>query len=264
MKVLKIAGMSILALGLVLGIALPVLASGSASPQASNILPELLRGKVVSIDEDQASFIIQSGEQKLAISVNDGTKYFKLYVPGRLVALVRHRMQLMQPEVQQEIRVIEPAIPMKLKALNQMPQLKDMDVVKQHLDLRRLRFLGEEATFDDIAVGTHVAVRAEWAENSYLAKTVIIIKPTTYARVIGIVSNINEKAMEIAIEPLSSSSAEDGESILAYDRHTIFILRGTPGLQEGEKVVAIYMEKEDVTLLAKRVMAGVEPLELDQ
>jgi len=173
-------------------------------------------------------------------------------------------MQLMQPEVQQEIRVIESAIPMKLKALNQMPQLKDMDVVKQHLNLRRLSFFGEEATFGDIAVDDRVVVRAVWEENSYLAKIVIIIKPTTYARVIGTVSNINEAAMEIAIEPLSSSSAEDGEITLAYDSHTVFILRGTPGLQEGEKVVAIYMEKEDGTLLAKRVMSGAEPLELAQ
>ena len=83
-----------------------------------------------------------------------------------------------------------------------------------------------------------------WGENSYLAKTVVIMKPTAYARVIGTVSNISEAAMEIAIEPLSSSSAEDGEIILAYDNHTTFILRGTPGLQEGKKVVAIYGESQ--------------------
>lgn len=257
MKVLKIAGMSILALGLVLGIALPALAaSGLASPQASNISPEVLRGRVVSIEEE--SFGIQSGEQKLAISVNGDTKYFKLHVPGRLVALVRHRMQLMQPEVQQEIRVVEPAI-------NQVPQLRNMDILKhQRPNLKRLSFFGEEATFGDIAVGDRVVVRAVREEDSYLAKIVIIIKPTTYARVIGTVSNINEAAMKITIEPLSSSSAEDGKIILTYDSHTIFILRGTPSLQEGEKVVAIYMEKEDGTLLAKRVMAGAEPLELAQ
>jgi len=103
-----------------------------------------------------------------------------------------------------------------------------------------------------------------WREDSYLAKIVVIIKPTTYARVSGTVFNINEAAMEITIEPLSSSNAEDGEITLAYDSHTVFILRGTPGLQEGEKVVAIYMEKDDSTLLAKRVMAVVEPLELAQ
>lgn len=264
MKVLKIAGVSILALGLVLGVALPALAaSDSASLQASNILPEVLKGRVISIDEEY--FVIQSGEQELAISVNGDTKYFRLYVPERLVALARHRMQLMQPEVQQETRVIESAIPMKLKALSQMLQLKNMDIVKQHLDLKRLRFFGEEATFDDIAVGAHVAVRAVWEENSYLAKTVIIMKPTTYARVSGTVSDIDESSNEITIEPLSSSSTEDEEIILAYDSRTVFILRGTPSLQEGERVVAIYMEKEDGTLLAKRVtVAGAELLELAQ
>jgi len=253
MKVLKIAGVSILALGLVLGVALPGLAaSDSASLQASNILPEVLRGHVVSIEETQGFFVIQSGEQKLTISVDDDTKYFRLYVPERLTALLRHRMQL---EVQIE------------SVINQMPQLKKraMEILKhQRPNLKRLRCLGEEATFGDIAVGDRVAVRAVWGENSYLAKTVVIMKPTTYARVSGTVSNIDEANMEIAIEPLSSSSAEDGEITLAYDSHTIFILRGTPGLQEGKKVVAIYMERGDSTLLAKRVMSGVEPLELAQ
>ena len=169
--------------------------------------------------------------------------------------MVRHRMQL---EVQQEIRVIESAI-------NQVSQLKDREILKhQRPNLKRLRFFGEEATFDDIAVGDRIAVRSVWREDSYLAKIVVIIKPTTYARVNGTVFNINEAAMEITIEPLSSSNAEDGEITLAYDSHTVFILRGTPGLQEGEKVVAIYMEKDDSTLLAKRVMAVVEPLELAQ
>lgn len=254
--------MSILAFGLVLGVALPALAaSDSTSLQASNILPEVLRGRVISIDEE--SFVIQSGEQKLTISVNGDTKYFRLYVPGRLVALVRHRMQLMQPEVQQETGVIESAVPMKLKAVNRMPQLKNMNIVKQHLDLKRLRCFGEEATFGDITVGDRVAVRAVWEENSYLAKIVIIMKPTTYARVSGTISATDESSIEITIESLSSS--EDGEITLVYDSRTIFILRGTPSLQEGERVVAIYMEKEDGTLLAKRVtVAGAELLELAQ
>ncbi len=252
MKVLKIAGMSILALGLVLGVAVPGLAASySALPQAGNMPPEVLRGRVVSIDEE--SFVIHSHEQKLVISVNGDTKYFKLYVPRRLVALVQHRMQLMQPEIQQEIRVKE-------SARNQMPQLKKrtMDILKHQPNLKQLRFLGEETTFGDIAVGDRVTVRAVWGEDSYLAKAVVIIKPTTYAHVIGTISNIDEAAMEITIEPLSSSSAEDGGIILAYDSHTIFILRGTPGLQESDKVVAIYMERDDGTLLAKRVMSGVE------
>jgi len=265
-KFLKIAGVSILALSLVLGITLPVLAaSDSASLQDSNILPEVLKGRVVSIDKDKKYFVIQSGEQKLTISVNDDTKYFILYTPGKLVAMVQHRMQLMQPEVQQETGVIESAIPMKLEALSRMPQLKNVDIVKQHPGLKRLRFFGEEANFDDIVIGAHVAVRAVWEENSYLAKIVIIMKPTTYARVSGTISDIDESTKEITIEPLLSSSTEDELIILVYDSHTIFILRGTPSLQEGERVVAIYMEKEDGTMLAKKVtVAGAELLELAQ
>ncbi|HEX74460.1 MAG TPA: hypothetical protein G4N93_04850 [Dehalococcoidia bacterium] len=253
MKISTIAGVSILALGLVLGIALPGLAASDSAPlQASDIPTEVLRGKVVSIDKGQESFIIQSGEQNPSISVNNDTRYFKLYVPGRLVALVRHRMQLKQPEVQID------------SAINQMSQLKKraMDMLKQQPNLKQLRFLGEKATFGDIAVGTHVALRAVGGENSYLAKTVVIMKPTTYARVSGTVFNINKAAMQITISPLSSPSAEDGDVTLTYNSHTIFVLCGTPGLQEGEKVVAIYVERDDGTLLAKRVRLGVEPFEL--
>ena len=260
MKVLKIAGVAIIALGLVLGVALPGLAaSDSALPQTSNVPPEVLRGKVVTIDKNQNFFVIQCRGLELTVSVSNDTKYFKLYVPGRLVALVQHRMQLMQPEIRQEIRVMESAI-------NRMPQLKKraMDILKQQPNLPQLRFLGEERCFLDCWACHRVAVRAVWGEDSYLAKTVVIMKPTTYTRVSGTVSNIDESAMKITIEPLSSSSAEDGKIILAYDSRTIFVLRGTPGLQEGEKVVAIYMERDDDTLLAKRVMSGVELLELAQ
>ncbi len=93
MQVLKIAGVSILALGLVLGVALPGLAApGSAPPQASDMPPKVLRGKVASIEENQ-EFVIQSGEQELTISVDDDTKYYKLCVPGRIVSLAWHRME---------------------------------------------------------------------------------------------------------------------------------------------------------------------------
>jgi len=281
MKVLKIAAVSILALGLVLGVALPGLAaSDSASLQAGNIPCEVLRGRVVSIDDDQ-EFVIQSGEQELTISVNGDTRYFKLCVPGRIVALAQYLKQW-RHQNQEELGASaghqmgmghqnQKALgalaqhQMKLRLQNQIPQPGNVDMPElKPPNLKQLRCLGEEATFGDIAVGDRVAVRAVWGEDSYLAKTVVIMKPTTYARVSGTVSNIDEANMEIAIEPLSSSSAEDGEIILAYDSHTTFSLRGTPGLQQGERVVAIYMERDDGTLLAKRVMSGVELLELAQ
>ena len=234
MKVLKIAAVSILALGLVLGVALPGLAaSDSASLQASNILPEVLRGRVVSIDENQEFLVIQSGEQKLAISVNDHTKYFKLYVPRSLVALVQHRMQLMQPEVQ-----IEPVI-------NQMPQLKKraMEILKhQRPNLKRLSF------FSDMTIGDRVAVSAVWGEDSYLAKTVVIMKPTTYARVSGTITDISLVNRTIAIAPADGSN----DIILNYNEKTGFILRGTTELEEAQSAHAVYDEE----MTAKVILAG--------
>ena len=127
MKVLKIAGVSILALGLVLGIALPGLAaSDSASLQASNILPEVLRGRVVSIDDDQEFFVIQSGEQELTISVDDDTKYFRLCVPERIVALAQYLKQW-RHQNQEELGA-SAGHQMRLRLQNQIPQPGNVDM----------------------------------------------------------------------------------------------------------------------------------------
>ncbi len=219
-----------LALGLVLGVALPVLASGLASPEAGNILPEVLRGRVVSIHENQESFVIQSGEQKLAISVNDHTKYFKVLIPRKVAVLARYR-----------------------------PELKRQNQEKLELAERFRRFT-QKVTFDDITIGARVAVRAVPGEDNPLAKLVLIIEPTTYKHVIGTITDISLVNRTIAIAPADGSN----DIVLNYNEKTGFILRGTPGLQEGGRVVAIYMEKDGSTLLAKRVLAGAEPFELAQ
>jgi len=94
MQVLKIAGASILALGLILGLALPGLAAPEvALPWADDFQARIVKGEVLEVREADREFDIQSGEEELPISVNSDTKYYKLCVPGRIVSLARHWMQ---------------------------------------------------------------------------------------------------------------------------------------------------------------------------
>ncbi|MDH5695487.1 MAG: hypothetical protein OEZ00_02600 [Dehalococcoidia bacterium] len=263
MKVLKIAGMSILALGLVLGIALPVLAApDSASPQASNMLPKVLKGKVVSIDENQEYFVIQSGEQELTILVDNDTKYYKLSVPGRIVALAQHRVES-RHQNQEELEA--PACPQMKFRLRDQQQMKgssqyqiklrpqnhpgnvDAPELKQ-TNLKRLHPLGDEAEFSDIAVGDKVAVWIPAGEDGYLAGRVLIIEPVTYARVSGTIIVVSPEDGTIAIAP------DDGEAItLYYNEGTVFILKGVIQVETGQSALAIY---DSDNMIAKRVVVN--------
>jgi hypothetical protein len=229
MKVLTIAGVSIIALSLVLGTAFPVLATSDlALRQASDIHPKMLAGHVISLDDNQGFFVIQCRGIELTVLVNADTQYFKVLIPRKVAALARYR-----------------------------PELKRQNQEKLEL-VERFRRFTQKATFDDIAVGAGVAVRAVPGEDNPLAKLVLIIEPTTYKRVIGTITDVSLVNKTITIAPADGNN----DIILNYNEKTGFILRGTPSLQKDERVVAIYMEKDDGTLLAKRVMAGVEPLEL--
>ncbi len=231
-KVLTIAGVSILALGLVLGLALPALAAPPAwaRPGADDSQIMVVKGKVLSVDEEkQEYFVIQSGEQELTISVDGDIKYFKLCVPVRIVALARHRMGL--------------------RLHNQIPQLDDGDMPKlQRAKLKRLRLFGEGAEFGDIAVGDRVAVWLAPEENN-LAERVLIIKPTTYARVSGTISvSLEEKTVTIA--------PDDGVAVtLDYNEGTVFILNGFIAVEEGQYAHAIY---DSDNMVAKRVVVYQE------
>ena len=110
--------------------------------------------------------------------------------------------------------------------------------------------LAEEATFDDIAVGTQVVVRAVPAEDSPVAKLVIIIKPTGYGCILGTITDISPEDKTITIDPID----EDGEIILSYSEGTRFILRGITELEEGQLIRAVY----DEDMIAKVVFVPVE------
>jgi hypothetical protein len=221
-KVLIIAGVSVLALGLILGLALPALA---ATPWADDSQTRVVRGKVISVDDQE--FVIQSGEQELTISVYSNTKYFKLCVPGRIMALARHQVEL--------------------RAQDQLPPPEDVGMPRlQRARLRLLHHLGEEAEFSDIEVGDRVVVRLAPEENN-LAQRVLIIKPTTYAHVSGTITDIPQSAITI--------TPADGEPVtLSYNESTEFVLNGFIAVEEGQYARAIY---DSDNMVAKRVAVSL-------
>ncbi len=288
LKALKIAVLLTLAAGLVVGLALPGLAaSDEAVPETEwKPLPRILRGVVDTVDdENQEFFTVQVGERSVEIEVDEATRYFRLNVPRKLVAQLRHRMAPMLSEGQERAELTaKPTMPRKLRAVDQAPSLamgrasKNRALLQvenrglapnllpaglgkekpKHLqgNLKWLRQFGEKATFDDMAVGDRVVVGVAPGNGKPLAKLVLIIKPAAYDRVSGTILGVDEDT--ITIDP--ASDTEDEPVILIYDEHTTFVLRGTPYLETGMKAVAIYVETDD-GLLAKRVMARVQPLE---
>jgi hypothetical protein len=229
-KVLTIAGVSILALCLILGVALPSLAApDKAPPVADDSLAKIVKGKVTGVDEEyQEYFEIQSGEEELTISVDENTKYYKLSVPGRIVALVRHIIKSEQQSQEELVTSVLPQIGPKLK---------------------RLRPFGEKAEFSDIALGDRVVVwLAEGSE--LLAQRVLIIKPTTYASVSGSITDISPS--DITITP------DDGEAVtLSYNGSTVFVLNGFIAVEEGQSARAVY---DSDNMVAKRVVVYQEEL----
>jgi len=287
MKVLKIAGVSILALGVVLGMVFPALATpDSASPQASDIPTKVLAGKVIGIEG--GTFVIESRGGEHTISVDDDTKYFKVparrevstaaqnqlglkqqirgrlkpnitanddmpdfkaSTPRRVITAAKNRLELGQDQI--KLR------PMPQKALGLAKHRVEMKQAQQKPEsMRQLFRFGEEATFDDIAVGVRVVVRVVQGEDNLVARLVLIIKLTTYEPIIGTVIGISLEDEIITIAP-----ADGGEDItLKYSEKTRFILRGTPSL-EGQTARVVYVNEGD-DKVAKVVLAPVRAPEL--
>lgn len=185
-KVITVTGVSILALALVLGMAVPALAAPDSAPSwVGDLEGELIRGEVVSIDDQE--FVIQSGEEEeLTITVGDDTLYYQISTPG---TSARQRLQLHQQN-QLELRArvgngnghgwgrqnrvqAETAARNQLRLQNQLAQTEGAP--RGLYWLRGFCPFGGQAEFADIAVGDSVVVL--FGENN-LARVVLIIKPT--------------------------------------------------------------------------------------
>ena len=165
-KVLTLAGVSVLALALVMGMAIPALAAPNAPSFVGDLEGELLRGEVVSIGDQE--LVIQSGEEELTVAVADDTLYYQLSTPGQIMASVRQRLQLRQQN-QLELRArvgqghgwgaqnrVRAAMEARnqLRAQNRIAQAEGAP--RGLCGLRGLCPFGGQAEFADIAVGDSV------------------------------------------------------------------------------------------------------------
>lgn len=174
MKALKIALALILGVGLTIGTALPGLAAWGEPGNMAKLAPGMVRGSVISLSEE--SFVIQSGEEKLTITVNKETSYFKVALPRGLATAARQRMEL-KCRNQEGTKAMAPAMPARLKARGRVFQAENGGISgPRWANLKCLHPFGEEVTFDDITVGDRVAVWLADRDNQ-LAKRVLIIEP---------------------------------------------------------------------------------------
>ncbi len=305
MKVLKIAVPLILAIGLVLGIALPGLANPESGeyqeedyprqgehPAWAKVAPNMKAGEVV--EKGDSFFKIQRGEEELVtITVDENTKYLKVPALRGIAPLLRNRMAL-KHQNQPVAGDIKPAAPMKRGIINAAqfrkesgfdrlvstsmaaPQPNPARLIKRGRafgqmapvpmtapqpaqvegngignggsgNLERLRQFVEEATFEDIDVGDRVAVRLVPDQEEFLAKLVFIFEPGAYTRIAGTITTISSEDKTITITP------EDGEPVtLTYNDDTVFTLKGTITVAEGQSVSAVY-HTEDMIVKTVRV-----------
>jgi len=272
MSVLKVAVASVIALSLVLGLALPALATPDESfPWAEDFQARIVRGEVTYVDEEyQEYFTVQSGEDEIGIRVDENTRYFMLGAPGRITALaqqfrLRNRAEIGAPE-EQGLRLrlhnqAELGVPgeqgvglglknrvragaavqnqARLRVQNQVAQTESVPVEPQQAIIRPF---GAEAGFGDIEVGDRVVVWLADGEN--LAKWVLIIKPAARAHVGGTITELTSGTITIA--------PDDGEAVtLRYNEDTVFVLNGFIAVEEGQLARAVY---DAENMMAKRVV----------
>ena len=265
MRVLKIVGVSLLALGLVLGLASPALAAPPdwMPPRAGNMPPKVLMGEVIDIDEGKTFFVIQSEWWEVTVSVDSDTQYLEAPIPQRVVSLAEHLKELRQqsqerfglgrwlrPFVEKARLFFKAHVPWRVPSLaRHRLELRQQGWEKLGL-VRWFHPFAEEATFDDIAVGTQVVVRAVPAEDNPVAKLVLIIEPTGYGCISGTITDISSVDKTITIAPADG----DEDIILSYNEGTRFVLRGIPRLEVGQSIRAIYDEE----MIAKVVFVPVE------
>lgn len=233
MKIWKVALVSLLAVGLVLGVASPALAAppwASSPSTETSPLPEIIRGEVVSTEADTA-FVVQSGWFQVRVLVNDDTEYFKASAPGAL-SLAQRLGEPSELGLRQRLHLLVEG------ALDRVPAL-----VRSRLELREqvreeaglggwLHPSGETATFSDIEVGSRVVVLVAPGEDGPVAERVVIIEPAAYHHVTGTVVSLDADAMTITVAP-----AEGGDDVvLSYDEGARFVLRGRTSLEVGESV----------------------------
>jgi hypothetical protein len=242
MKVWKVALVSILTLGLVLGMASPALAAPpwASSPPAAPPSPRVIRGEVASIAD--TSFVVKSGWSEVTVLVDGETEYFRASVPAGALTIASRLVKPDEPSseglgLRQRLHRLVAGVLASVPTLVRNRLEMRLEVCAGLGVGRLLSPFGEEATFDDIEVGSWVVVWAVADGDNPLAKRVVITEPTTCHHLVGTILGIDTDGKTITI------TSDDGESIvLSYGEETCFILRGSISLEVGDSVRAVYDE----------------------
>jgi len=226
MKFFKIVLALILAIGLVAGSTLTVMAKPeekAKDQKPEKVKLEIQRGEVTSINATAESFVMKNGGKELTITTDNATnttdnatKYFKMTTPGRGVGILRNQMQLKEKE--QKGPKMNPGV----------------GIGGENQALRRG---GQQATFNDIAVGDKVAVQLK-KDTSVANLVVIFEKP--FANIKGTVTALDPTSKKITITPSSGTAAVT----LNYGDQTVFTLRGVTAIAAGQTAHAVYRVKD--------------------
>ncbi|MBI2830136.1 MAG: hypothetical protein HYX81_03155 [Chloroflexi bacterium] len=243
-KVLKVGTLALLVVGLVAGLAFPVLAAPKGEGKSGDRpeRPNLLKGTVAGIAVDKTSFDLKIGDKDpVKIKVDDNTKFFMVRLPGK-GDIEKDDHEGKGPKDVERGRGSENKGKGKAKAA--LERVKE--VAKDNLG--QLRKLAKEATFDDLKVGEHVVVQVMPNEN--LAKMVFIIKKApALERVSGTIKAVADGSITI--------TKEDGTDIaLKWDAHTRFVLQGLISVQPGQLARAAFNPENN---LAKVVQVKPAP-----
>lgn len=227
MRILKIVLALILAIGLVAGSTLTVIAKEEKEKlEVKNKVPaEMQRGEVISVDAVAGSFVMKNGGKELTITTDNNTRYFKMAIPAKAIGVLRNRLELKEKEPKE-------------------PKLNSGVGIGGQIQV--VRKGGNAATFNDISVGDKVAVQLQKGTN--LAKLVIIFEPlaNTTVKVPDTFANIKGKvsALDTTKRTIEITSTNGTAALLNYGDQTVFTLRGVTAVAVGQTAHAVYRVKD--------------------
>jgi len=256
MKVWQIALGVVVAVGLVFGVVLPGLAAPDEPGPAEVKLPfKMLKGSVVSLDENQEFFVIEAKDDEIKILVGEETKYFNVPFPRQLVSTIRNRLGRMTPQLENAecpnppCSATQKSFPGRGQGFGKLFQLRNAECLNQPPSategtplglqagvLNRARPFGEEASYDDLKIDDKVVVHVVPGEDEPLAKVVLIIEAKSYSQIEGTISAVSTEDKTITITPSDGAA----EITLSYGDRTRFQLVGLIEVEAGQSVRVIY------------------------
>ncbi len=274
MRVIKLLVISLLAVSLVMGLALPALANGKSAAKSAAALAkadnegkgkaQVIKGVVTAIS---GSVITVNGKQ---ITVDSQTKY---HVPtlGKNASLADISVGMdviAQTRVDNGIyyarqieaapkRIAPTAHTGNVTAFNYDSAVGGNVTIKDKV--------GQTLIFDilagklnvrpkgaEVKVGEVVTVTASRdPAHARLIATAIVVHPAPLQKISGLIAAVTDNGN-------GAGTVTIGSTVLNWDKNTVFAVHGAISVTPGRQAIAEY-RNENGSLLAKRVQVGVNP-----